>query len=106
MSRADPTFLADRSHIFYQYTIRVKNGRRDALHQYLKEQGVGTSIYYPRPLHLQECFHELGYKEGDLPASEKASCEVLSLPMFSELAKEEQDFVSQAIQAFAEKKDA
>jgi len=95
-----------RSHIFHQYTVRVSGGRRDALQQYLKEQGIGTSIYYPLPLHLQECFQDLGYKEGNLPISEEASREVLSLPMFSELAKEEQDFVSQAIQAFAEKKDA
>lgn len=95
-----PYCAADRSHIFHQYTIRVKNGRRDELRTHLKEQGIGTSIYYPRPLHLQECFQDLGYKEGDLPNSEEASHEVLSLPVFPELTGEEQEHVVKVIQMF------
>ena len=95
-----PHRAPDRTHIFHQYTIRAKSGNRDALREYLKEQGVGTMIYYPLPLHLQECFHELGYKEGDLPESEQASKEVLSLPVFPELKEEEQDYVAEAVRDF------
>jgi len=87
----------DRSHIFHQYTIRVLNGKRDALRGWMEEQGIGTEIYYPLPLHLQECFHYLGYREGDLPESERASREVLSLPMFPEITLEEVVFVTQTI---------
>jgi len=97
-----PYQAPDRTHIFHQYTLRVKNGQRDALRQHLKEQGIGTSIYYPLPLHLQECFQDLGYKEGNLPISEEASREVLSLPVFPELAQEEQDQVIQQIRVFIE----
>lgn len=97
-----PYRALDRSHIFHQYTVRVKDGRRDSLQQYLKSQGIGTSIYYPLPLHLQECFRELGYKEGDLPNSEQASKEVLSLPVFPELMEEEQEYVVKSIKRFVE----
>ena len=78
----------------------MPDGRRDALGQHLKEQGIGTSIYYPLPLHLQECFQDLGYKEGNLPISERASREVLSLPMFPELTEDEQDYLVRAIRVF------
>jgi len=77
-----PYRAPDRSHIFHQYTVRVLNGKRDALRDHLKNEGIGTMIYYPLPLHLQECFSHLGYREGDLPESERASREVLSLPIF------------------------
>ena len=90
----------DRSHIYHQYTLRVTEGKRDALQQYLKEHGIGTQVYYPLPLHLQECFQRLGYKEGQLSESERASKEVLSLPVFPELTEEEQEYVVQAIKAF------
>lgn len=90
----------DRTHIFHQYTIRVLDGRRDALREHLKERDVGTMIYYPRPLHLQECFAGLGYEEGRLPRSEAASREVLSLPVFPELTADEQDYVVETIRHF------
>jgi dTDP-4-amino-4,6-dideoxygalactose transaminase len=90
----------DRIHIFHQYTIRVLNGQRDALREHLKEQGVGTMIYYPKPLHLQECFAHLGYKEGQLPHSEAASAEVLSLPIFPEITEVEQAYVVEMIKKF------
>src|SRR5207247_2236382 len=76
-------------HIFHQYTLRVE--RRDELQAHLKRQGVGSAIYYPVPLHLQPCFSHLGYRPGRLPESERASREVLSLPVYPELAREQLD---------------
>jgi len=90
----------DRSHVFHQYTVRVLNGQRDGLQQYLGENGVGSMIYYARPLHLQECFTELGYNKGDLPVSELAAEEVLSLPMCPNLKEAEIDLVSTCIGAY------
>jgi dTDP-4-amino-4,6-dideoxygalactose transaminase len=92
-------FIAEYSHhIFHQYTIRVE--RRDELQKYLQEQGVSTMIYYPKPLHLQPVFAELGYKEGDLPETEKAAEEAISLPMFPELKIEQQKYVVEKIAQF------
>jgi len=96
-----PYRASDRTHIFHQYTIRITAGRRDALQMHLKDQGTGTLVYYPRPLHLQECFANLGYTEGQLPVSEQASREVLSLPVFPELTEEEQGCVVGAIKTFS-----
>ncbi len=84
--------------IFNQYTLRCE--RRDELQAYLKEQGIGTAIYYPLPLHLQPCFSYLGYKEGSCPESERAAKEVLSIPVFPELTRSQQDRVIGAIRAF------
>lgn len=85
-------------HVFHQYTIRVQ--KRDELQAYLKEYGITTMIYYPIPLHLQPVFKDLGYKEGDLPETETAAKEALSLPMFPELKKEQQDYIIQKIVEF------
>lgn len=85
-------------HVFHQYTIRVED--RDELQVYLKEQGISTMIYYPLPLHVQPVFRELGYKEGDLPETEKAAKEALSLPMFPELKTEQQEYVVAKIAEF------
>ena len=74
-----PTVKKDRTSVYAQYSIRVKN--RDALQERLKEQGIPTAVHYPMPLHLQECFSYLGYKKGDFPISEMISREILSLPM-------------------------
>ena len=80
-------------HVWNQYTIRVTGGRRDAVKAQLGEAGVGSEIYYPVPLHLQECFRSLGYKPGSLPETERAAKEVLSLPIFPELTAAEQQTV-------------
>ncbi len=88
-----PHRAPERTHIFHQYTIRLTGGGRDALQRYLEEQGIGTAVYYPLPLHLQECFRHLGYDEGELPESERAGREVLSLPMFPELTEAEVSYV-------------
>ncbi len=85
-------------HVFHQYTIRAD--RRDELAQHLKEQGIGTTIYYPLSLHLQPVFRELGYQAGEFPNSEEAQRTVLSLPMFPELTDLEVDQVVEAIGAF------
>ena len=87
-------------HTYHQYTIRVGADKRDNLRAYLKEQGIGTSVYYPLSLHLQKCFDYLGYKEGDFPESEKASKEVLSLPMYPEISNEKVKFVYDLIFKF------
>jgi dTDP-4-amino-4,6-dideoxygalactose transaminase len=97
-----PLRVPGRSHIFHQYTIRIADGRRDELKEHLQEQGIGSMIYYPVSLHLQECFAHLGYREGELPQSERASREVLSLPIFPELTIEEQQVVVKTIAAFME----
>ncbi|MEX2173737.1 MAG: DegT/DnrJ/EryC1/StrS family aminotransferase [Pirellulaceae bacterium] len=80
-------------HVWNQYTIRVKNGQRDAVKAQLAKAGVGSEVYYPVPLHLQECFGSLGYRPGSLPETERAAKEVLSLPIFPELTAVEQHTV-------------
>ena len=79
--------------VWNQYTIRVLDGKREFLQNELKEKGVNTAIYYPRPLHLQPVYQSLGYHPGQLPVAEQACEEVLSLPMFPELSEEQQDRV-------------
>ncbi len=85
-------------HIYHLYVIRVKN--RDELQKYLKNQGIGTGIHYPIPLHMQQAYQHLGYKEGDFPIAEKVSREILSLPMFPELRQEEIAYVAQKVNEF------
>jgi len=92
-----PRELSDCRHVYNQYTIRVKHGRRDTVLASLRSQKIGAAIYYPIPLHLQECFAFLGYKPGDLPQSEAAAAEVLSLPVFPELGAERQEIVVRGI---------
>jgi len=75
--------------------------RRDALRQHLSGKGIGSAVYYPTPLHLQPCFSGLGYKAGQLPRSECAAREVLSLPVYPELSAAQQDEVIAALRSFA-----
>ncbi len=93
-----PAVRPNRHHIFNQYTIRCS--RRDELMDFLKRRGVGSEIYYPAPLHLQECFAHLGYKPGDLPATERTSRECLSLPIYPELTEEMRRYVVEKIAEF------
>ena len=84
--------------IFNQYTIRVP--RRDALKDHLKAKGIGHSVYYPLPLHLQPCFAHLGYRAGTCPEAERASQEVVSLPIYPELTRAQLDEVVAAVRSF------
>lgn len=85
-------------HVFNQFTILCP--RRDELKAHLTANGVGCEIYYPLPLHLQQCFEELGYKAGDLPVSERVSEGALSLPIYPELTEDDQRYVVDTIDAF------
>ena len=87
-----------KEHTFHQYVIYVED--RDNLQEYLKENGIGTNIYYPLCLHLQECFKYLGYKEGDFPIAEEASKHVFAIPMYPELTKDKQEYVVSKISKF------
>lgn len=92
-----PTDSANE-HIFHQYTLRVE--RRDELQAFLKERDIGSAVYYPLPLHLQPCFAHLGYQQGRLPVTEAAAGQVLSLPIYPELSRAQQDWVIESIRAF------
>lgn len=87
-------------HVWNQFSLRVRDGRRDALRSFLQEQQVGTEIYYPIPLHQQVCFKSLGYSEGSLPHTELATSEILHLPIFPELTSAEQHRVVDAVASF------
>ncbi|KPJ55939.1 transcriptional regulator [Parcubacteria bacterium DG_74_2] len=95
-----PSIIKDNSHIFHQYTIRIKEGKRDKLRSYLEKQGIPIMIYYSLPLHLQPAFKYLGYKKSDFPEAEKASKEVLSLPLYPELKRKDHDFIIKNIKDF------
>lgn len=89
-----PAVTTDR-HVFHQYVIRVQ--KRDKVMAKLKEKQIGHAIYYPLALHMQECFADLGYREGDMPESERASRETLALPIYPELTEDQQRRVVKAI---------
>ncbi len=88
------------THIYNQYVIRVPSSLRDSLRQHLQDQRIGTEIYYPVPLHMQECFAYLGYAQGDLPESESAAQETLALPIYPELTDQQLAHVTDTIVAY------
>jgi len=83
--------VEDSTHVYHQYVVRVKN--RDEIKKKLKGNGISTAVYYPRPLHLQECYDDLGYENGDLSVAEKNCNEVLALPIDPNLTKEQINYV-------------
>jgi dTDP-4-amino-4,6-dideoxygalactose transaminase len=95
---ATPYMDPANTSIYNQYTLRTP--RRDALKAHLTALGIGTSVYYPLPLHLQPCFAYLGYQAGACPESERAAAEVLSIPVFPELTGAQRDEVIDAVRAF------
>jgi dTDP-4-amino-4,6-dideoxygalactose transaminase len=90
-----PAVAPGRRHVFHQYVVRVRE--RDRVRTRLAERGISTAIFYPVPFHLQECFGDLGYREGDFPQAEKAAKEVLALPMFPQLTDVEIERVAEEL---------
>lgn len=88
-------------HIYNQFVVRVP-GKRDELRKFLAAAEIGTDVYYPVPLHMQECFEYLGYRDGQFPESERAARESLALPIYPELKTEQQEYVVKKIQEFFE----
>lgn len=95
-----PVRAKNSTHVFHQYTLRVKGRKRDALKDFLKERGVPSMIYYPVPQHLQKAYKGYGYKAGDFPVAEMLSGEVLSIPMHTELEEDQLLFVTEQIKSF------
>ena len=93
-----PHVQYNNRHIYNQYVIRVP--KRDELREFLTQEGIGTDVYYPLPLHLQECYRDLGYKEGDFPHAEKAARDTLALPIYPELTREQQEYVVSKVAEF------
>ena len=93
-----PAVMAGYRHIFNQYIVRAEN--RDALRMRLTERHIGSEIYYPVPLHLQQCFAYLGHKAGDFPHSERAAAETLALPIYPELEPAQLEHVVASIAEF------
>ena len=93
-----PITAPGNTHIYNQYVLRVE--RRDELQAHLNAHQIGNAIYYPIPIHLQECYDILGYQETDFPAAEQAAAETIALPVYPELTQAQQDYVIETIHAF------
>ena len=93
-----PTIRPSHRHIFNQYVIEVD--RRDELRDFLKDRNIGSEIYYPVPLHLQECFSDLGYEDGIFPVAENAARKSLALPVYSELSGAQLNYVVETVAEF------
>lgn len=96
-----PQEMAYAKHVYHLYVIQTAH--RDALQQFLTDKGIGTGLHYPLPLHLQQCFSHLGYKNGDFPNTEKLAQNCLSLPMYAELSDEQIHYIVDSIRAYFSK---
>ncbi|MEO0964274.1 MAG: DegT/DnrJ/EryC1/StrS family aminotransferase [Planctomycetota bacterium] len=92
-----PFEAPERDHTFHQYTIRVRSNVREPLRAHLAAEGIASKVYYPKPMHLQPCFAQLGYEPGQFPEAEAASEQVLSIPIFPEMTRDQQDAVVRAV---------
>jgi UDP-2-acetamido-2-deoxy-ribo-hexuluronate aminotransferase len=97
-----PERLNFSSHIFHQYTIKILNGRREELKQYLESKKIPSMIYYPVPLHMQKAYSYLGYNKGDFPVTEMLSSQVISLPMHPDLEQDQIEYITTTILNFFE----
>ncbi|MGK7390839.1 MAG: DegT/DnrJ/EryC1/StrS family aminotransferase [Candidatus Cyclobacteriaceae bacterium M2_1C_046] len=88
------------THVYHQYTLKVEDGSRDKLKEFLSEKGIPSMIYYPVPLHLQKAYSSYGYKKGDFPVAEELSKKVLSLPIHTEMNNEQLEYITSTIKAF------
>ncbi len=95
-----PKRVPQSTHVFHQYTLKVKSGKRDALKKHLQDAGIPSMIYYPLPLHFQKAYQQEHYPSGTFPVAERLCGEVLSLPMHTELTAEMQDYIIETIQLF------
>lgn len=92
-----PAVASWGEHVFHQYTVRVP--RRDGVQKFLADRGIASTVYYPTPIHLQPIYAALGYRPGDLPETERAAAEVLSLPMYPELTAGQMERVAEAVRS-------
>lgn len=95
-----PKRSKNSTHVFHQYTIRVKNAKRDLVKKYLEERGIPTMIYYPVPLHFQKAYQQPGLGKGSFPVTEQLSDEVLSLPIHTEMTAVQLDYIVQTLTSF------
>jgi len=91
------------SHIFHQYTLRIRDGRRDELKKFLESRNIPSMVYYPGPIHLQKAYSSLGYTENDFPVTTSLCKEVLSLPMHPEMERDQIDFITSGVLEFFRK---
>ena len=98
-----PIEMSYSSHVYHQYTLKIKDGTRDELKKYLEDWNIPAMIYYPIPLHLQKAFLQIARQGGELDISEKLSQTVLSLPMHTELDLEQQNYIIEKIRHFYKK---
>ncbi|TAF63402.1 MAG: DegT/DnrJ/EryC1/StrS family aminotransferase [Cytophagales bacterium] len=98
-----PSRNAQSTHVFHQYTLKINDGRRDALKKFLEDAGIPTMIYYPLPIHFQKAFHFLGYQKGAFPLSESLCEKVISLPIHTEMETSQMEYIVEKVISFFQK---